>query len=336
MSFEKRTTPSTQRDSDEYDLLPGNFKRSLSVGEKMKTPSKIEGFIQILSSEDEKPQLLFDNQEKELALDFFKYNNYYNFSIFPKLLPESNANYSFSDTIFLYTIDEFLRKEINYFTSRIEKLIKTSLAYNLSHMYSGDDFVKAECYLDPNLYTSEERYEEILINFSETLKESKEPFIKHHYQKRNGCIPIWVLIEELTFGQVDTFISCLNADYKNDWADIVFGRDNRKFIYSWIPVCRYLRNISAHHGRFYGKTFIVLPKLKKEDMKANNIKQNSKNTLFVALLVLKSMLSFQTVQVIQEWNSFINELDKLLNDKPKVIDYNIIGFSDNWKNSLLI
>lgn len=125
---------------------------------------------------------------------------YYNFSIFPKLLPCQGDKYSYTDALRIYQIDEFLRREIHYFTSRIEKWIKTSVAYHLSHIYESTEYAKAECYLDPALYNSRKTYLETMESFAGALHKSKEPFIEHHFKQRNGCIPIWVLVEELTFG----------------------------------------------------------------------------------------------------------------------------------------
>ena len=129
------------------------------------------------------------------------------------------------------------------------------------------------------------------------------------------------MVEELTFGQVDTFLSVLNTDYRNEWSDRVFGRENRKFVLSWISVSRYLRNISAHHSRFYGKKYIVLPRLKKEDMKQYGVTNGDKNTLFVALLVLKSLLSFHSLQVQSEWNLFMDNLEEIFEDKSPNLLY---------------
>jgi abortive infection bacteriophage resistance protein len=321
---------------EEHHTLPKGFKRSREVGERMKEPSTVESFIKILSEEDEGHNLSFTGEEERTAQEFFRYNNYYNFSIFPKLLPPKEEQYTFTDAFRLYQIDEFLRREIYYFTSQIEKWVKTSVAYHLSHMYESSEYAKAECYLDPILYNSHRTYLETLENFAETLHKSKEPFIEHHFKQRNGCMPIWVLVEELTFGQIDTFLSVLNTEYRNEWSDKVFGRENRKFILSWISVSRYLRNIAAHHGRFYGKKYIVLPKLKKEDMKCYGITNQEKNTLFVVLLILKSLLSFHTLQVKHEWNLFIDNLEEILNDNQSILDYPLNGLSENWKSGLII
>ena len=65
----------------------------------MKEPSTLENFITILSGEDEGHNLSFTEEERQIAQEFFQYNNYYNFSIFPKLLPCQRDKYSYTDAL---------------------------------------------------------------------------------------------------------------------------------------------------------------------------------------------------------------------------------------------
>lgn len=313
-----------------------SLKKSKDVGEIMKSPSTDEKFIEILESDEGEYKLFFSESDKEKALEFLKYNNYYNFVIFPKLLLKSRKN-SFNDALALFYIDDFIRKEVSYFSSKIEQWIKTSLAYSLSHQYESTEYAKAECYLDPNLYTSSRVCREILVHFEETINNSREEFIIHHHKNRNGCIPIWVLVEELTFGQIDYFISGLNSEYKTQWAKDTVGKEFQTFLVSWVSVVRHLRNIAAHHGRFYARKYTVLPKLTKEDQREYKIKKNEdKNTMFVNLLILKNLVSFHPNETIIEWNNFIETLDNKVEENLEIIDMKKLGFFEKWDIALKI
>lgn len=256
--------------------------------------------------------------------------------IFPKLLLKSRKN-SFNDALVLFYIDDFIRKEVYYFASKIEQWIKSSLAYSLSHQYESTEYVKAECYLDPKLYTSPKMHRKILVHFEDTINKSGEEFIIHHHQNRKGCIPIWVLVEELTFGQIDYFISGLNSVYKTEWTKETVGKEFQSFLVSWISVVRHLRNIAAHHGRFYARKYTVFPKLTKEDEREYNIKSNEdKNTMFVSLLILRNLISFHPKKTIIEWNKFIEILNNKLNENLEIVDMNKLGFFENWDMALKI
>ena len=71
-------------------------------------------------------------------------------------------------------------------------------------------------------------------------------------------------------------------------------------------------------------------------MKQYGVTNGDKNTLFVALLVLKSLLSFHSLQVQSEWNLFMDNLEEILNDNTEIINYPLNGLRENWKNALVI
>ena len=71
-------------------------------------------------------------------------------------------------------------------------------------------------------------------------------------------------------------------------------------------------------------------------MKQYGVTNGDKNTLFVALLVLKSLLSFHSLQVQSEWNLFMDNLGEIFNDNTEIINYPLNGLRENWKNALVI
>lgn len=71
-------------------------------------------------------------------------------------------------------------------------------------------------------------------------------------------------------------------------------------------------------------------------MKHYDVSNEDKNTLFVALLVLKSLLSFHSLQVNSEWNLFMDNLEEILNGNTEIINYPLNGLKENWKSALVI
>lgn len=312
------------------------FKKSIDVDEAMKEPKEGQEFIDILQKEDYGHMVLFSSAEKQQALNFFKYTNYYRFSVFPRLVVEDNKR-TFSNVLYLYNVDKYIRKQLSHFSGILEEWIKTSLANVISNNYNSDEYQQTEFYLDLNIYGKEEQGKEILASFAETVTRSKEVYIKYHHREKNGCIPVWVLIEELTFGQIDTFISQLKPEYKNMWIDKVFGKQYRKFVVSWVGVARYIRNMTAHHARFYSKRFVVFPSLPKEDLKKYSIKNSQKDNLFVMLFTEKKLFSFLPDRAIQdEWNLFIDDLSELVDDSDDLFNCEENGFKEDWRTALKI
>lgn len=312
------------------------FKKSIDVDEAMKEPKEGQEFIDILQKEDYGHMVLFSSAEKQQALNFFKYTNYYRFSVFPRLVVEDNKR-TFSNVLYLYNVDKYIRKQLSHFSGILEEWIKTSLANVISNNYNSYEYQQAEFYLDLNIYGKEEQGKEILASFAETVTRSKEVYIKYHHREKNGCIPVWVLIEELTFGQIDTFISQLKPEYKNMWIDKVFGKQYRKFVVSWVGVARYIRNMTAHHARFYSKRFVVFPSLPKEDLKKYSIKNSQKDNLFVMLFTEKKLFSFLPDRAIQdEWNLFIDDLSELVDHSDDLFNCEENGFKEDWRTALKI
>lgn len=312
------------------------FKKSIDVDEAMKEPKEGQEFIDILQKEDYGHMVLFSSAEKQQALNFFKYTNYYRFSVFPRLVVEDNKR-TFSNVLYLYNVDKYIRKQLSHFSGILEEWIKTSFANVISNNYNSDEYQQAEFYLDLNIYGKEEQGKEILASFAETVTRSKEVYIKYHHREKNGCIPVWVLIEELTFGQIDTFISQLKPEYKNMWIDKVFGKQYRKFVVSWVGVARYIRNMTAHHARFYSKRFVVFPSLPKEDLKKYSIKNSQKDNLFVMLFTEKKLFSFLPDRAIQdEWNLFIDDLSELVDHSDDLFNCEENGFKEDWRTALKI
>lgn len=327
-NYVKKTTKSKEVD---YTY----FKKCADVGEKMKDPKAGYEFIDILQKKDYGHKVSFTEEEKEKAFAFFQYTNYYKFSVFPRLVNDDKR--SFSNVLYLYDVDKYIRKQLSHFSAILEEWIKTSFANIVSNYYRSDDFQPAEFYLDLDIYNKEEFGKDTLSSFAETVKRSKESYIKHHHIEKHGCIPIWVLIEELTFGQVDTFISQIKPEYKNIWIDEVFDKQYRKFVISWIGVARYIRNMTAHYARFYAKRFVIFPSFPKEDLKEYSIDNKKKDNLFVMLFTEKKLFSFFPDRAIkEEWNAFIDNLSELVEDGKGLFILEDNGFAKGWQEALKI
>lgn len=311
------------------------LKRTFDVSQNMKEPKTSKDFIEILSEDSSGHKVIFTDSEKKRAEVFFSYTSYYRFSIFPRLIKEDSMR-TFSNVLEIYRIDLYLNREIHKFSQIIEIWLKTSLTQALLDEYESTHFSKGELYLDFNIYRDVKYAKEVLNSFADTINKSKAEYMVHHKRCKEGCVPIWVLMEELTFGQVETFYSHLKNTHKTAWIEQSFGLKLKKFIGSWLNTARYLRNITSHNGRLYGSRFTILPKLTNEDKKAFNIKENRKANLFIMLLTEKNLLSYHPLQkdVFKEWNTFVDELSEIIDGD--LFDLELNDFPTNWYNALHI
>lgn len=310
------------------------FKKSSDVGEVMKEPKSVPELINKLENGKSNLQK-FSDEEVRIAESFFLYNNYYKFSVFPKLLPKvAGKQYTFLESLRLYDLDNLLKRLLSPIVLQIEISMKARLASILPSIYESTEFRKAECYLDDSIYTKPRVCHEVLNSFSETIMKSKEPFIVHHHKGRHGCIPIWVITEEITFGQLDHFISSLNSSLRKKLLIEMYDKENFVFVISWISFVRHVRNITAHNSRLIGRKFVNIPKLKKEQKKLIMGKDN--NSLIVLFSIFKEVITFESDNVIGEWNQLLDIFGFALEQNEHLVDYELNGFYDGWSEDFKV
>lgn len=122
---------------------------------------------------------------------------------------------SFSDIYRLFVFDRELRELTFHYLIRIEALIRTACAYCFS-----DQHRQPDDYLRPTSYATEHEYKlfglrdyaDNLVKLTSTLQKrassSKSEFVRH-YREEYGTVPIWVLANDLTFGNIQHFFNLM-------------------------------------------------------------------------------------------------------------------------------
>lgn len=280
----------------------------------------------------------FNKSEYREACIFFKYTNYYYFSIYRKQLPRiNNRKYEFSEVMNLYNFDQWLREELSKVTGVIEIMLRSTLIRELGNNYGGE-LEKAELYLDPKIYNSPKSYKESLNMIEYRISESKSEPIKHHRNNKDYSIPLWVLVDELTFGELCRFVESLDEEYRNYWIRNAFPEKHMtKSIFSWFRVAWYMRNTCAHYSRIYGRYFTaVRPRLMKQERRLAGKKGDDNQDLFAYLLAFKHLISFNNQDERKGWNEFIDQLDKKIDTYPNLILRSKMGLPENWRVLLSI
>jgi len=323
----------------------------------IKSFMSVEQIIEELKTKEENP-LSFNEAELAFAREFFFSHNYFSFSIYRKLLPRADSKqYCFSDCINLYNFNTYIRDHLTHFIRDIELMLRATLieyvckfyevkkaaastlefkeTLNESTLFSHET---AELYLDYGVYFREEQKKideanEIMGKFISTIKDSKSDAILHYKTKDSG-IPLWVLLEEVTYGDVYYFAQALDTEFLHYWIDNAYDKGYRKFMLGWFRCINFLRNDCAHYNRLYGRYFNVsTPKLLKEATRKANISANNNNTLFAIMLTIKNTLSFH-VSALQEWDAFIDDLSAVIKQHADIVRIERMGFPENWEECL--
>lgn len=297
-----------------------------------------------------KNPLEFTAKEEEQAKELFKTVNYYYFSVYRKLLIEkkNNEKHSFSDCYDIYNFDNYLKQNISHFTRKIELLVKSSFTNSICSNYEGEYF-KADCYLDPKLYSKYANYKEAIYLLESKVSKSKSSYMKHHKKKKNYKFPLWVLIEELTFGEMTYLTELFKEEIREQWKElllqdrefesVMFKNNFESKLISWFSSSLYIRNICAHHSRLYGAFLdIRTPSFWTSDMqklKKYGLKKNNNATVFAHLLAIKNILSLQDIETIREWNEFMHDIKIKITNSPNLHE-NHLGLIADWQDFLMI
>lgn len=253
----------------EKEFLRRSPASSLEVNVSDIKPFKtIDEQITILESRG----LIID--DRELARRFLTRNNYYSlvngYKEFFLDMDKTNEDVEvfrdgtrFIDLMTLYNFDAILRFSMMHCLTIAEKALKTATVHAFCKKYRNPDD-----YLDPASYCSRKdyrgkNYTSNLIRLLSTLqgihdgRGERRPYIDH-YRKRYGYVPLWVMANALTFGNMSHFYSLQTIAVQNETCHLIcqsIGADSisaRKLgtIYSTLTT---FRNTCAHGGRLFCK-----------------------------------------------------------------------------------
>lgn len=173
----------------------------------------------------------------------------------------------------LFLFDRDLRQALFSHLAPVEATMKTSVIYAFCNRYREQDsylerknYVSARDMLVPRSYkgNKEKDHKKNLTRLMKVFKDRLEsnnprPFVRH-YRKTYGGVPLWVLANDLTFGNMSHFYQLQNRSVQNDTCRLVaktIGLDERISPLRMLRAFKVLvgyRNICAHDDRLYCAT----------------------------------------------------------------------------------
>lgn len=289
---------------------------------KLKEAKSIEELLNIWKSKN----LIISDPDK--ALDIIKKHNYYRLSGYAKYFYISKEQRDFKDgTTFddmynLYLFDCELRSLIFKLTEEIELNFRSYIASYIATNFGSLGYLNSDNFFNINRH---EKFCEIVKEKIELYKD--KPFIAWHIENYNSNIPIWVLVEILSFSNLSKFYS----NFKNEHQKNIIRKNyaskavtkNYISVRYWIHSICDVRNICAHSEKLFNLNSISLemPKEYREFKEKNN-------NLFAILLILKELILDQS-----KWNNFIQDLEHII-VKYNFNMFSLLGFNNDWKNKL--
>lgn len=163
----------------------------------------------------------------------------------------------------MYSMDDQLRECTRSVLLDAERTMKNATTYAFCYSHR-----ELESYLDPASYCSkkeyrpQKRYTTNLIKLLNTLQRNRDnsqnkEYIKH-YISSHGCVPLWVLQNTLTFGNMSAFFdlqkpkiqnaACRNVERISELKTHSLGIKDMRLAYR---VLSSFRNICSHEERLY-------------------------------------------------------------------------------------
>lgn len=177
---------------------------------------------------------------------------------------------SFDDIFALFTFDRSLRALTFRNLIKAEATARTAIAYTFASAHRGQD-----AYLLQESYCSEQEcleynrsnnsYADELSGLTSILKRTRDKsdsdFISH-YRNAHGSVPIWVLCNALTFGNIQHFFNLMKPNEKASVCKMIAestGRKGSKLLGYFdvdearvsLEVLVKFRNLCAHDERLY-------------------------------------------------------------------------------------
>lgn len=243
----------------------------------------------------------------------------------------------FEDIVELYYFDEILRQLFLRYIIKVENELKSQVSYYFTEKYgeSQNEYLNSVNYN----YIGKKNQRDIdkLIKILDGhVKESTDYNYINHAKRKHGNVPLWVLTNALTFGNISKMYMLLQQDIQIKISKNYPCINERQMI-SILTVMVKFRNVCAHGERLFTyKTNDSIPDLpihkKMNIVRKGTQYVNGKNDLFSVVIALMYLLN-------DEWfEEFIKELktliDKYLSKHDSIEEqelYEKMGFPPNWK-----
>lgn len=242
-------------------------------------------------------------------------------------------NTKFSDVLSLYQFDTALSHLVFSMLSAIEvalrvRLIESLLTYN-------DPLILN----DPIVFDDKKIYWQNAGVIASEIACSNDVFIKHNFANHGGQIPLWAVVEVMSFGTLSKTIKNLETGtgtayssmaefYKYKTPNGNMAKPNKRMLSSWVHSVSILRNMCAHNSRIYNRTINTAPEL----IALDRINPQPHYTgLYQIALAMKYLRPTD-----KSWTDFVADFKKLLMRYHAVVDLKRMNFPADWETHFAI
>lgn len=244
---------------------------------------------------------------------------------------------TFDEIYFLFKFDKHLRSLFFRYTLEVETNIKSLIAYVFSQKYGHDNYLLYTNF-DTQKRNAYKNISQLIADIQHAISSrSSDPCISH-YLTNYGYVPLWVLNNILTFGNISKFYSMMKQPDRQ-YVSKVFRITDEQLESSLFYLSK-IRNLCAHGNRLYCfRSKAPLIDTKYHD--ALNIPKNKneyaygKRDMFATMIILKFLLPKNEYKtLLKQVNKYIHDLCTHINVITEQDILNSLGFPTDWKTSL--
>lgn len=243
---------------------------------------------------------------------------------------------TFDNIVALYKFDENLRELFLRYLLQIERHIRSLISNHFTEKYGESQ----THYLNKSNYdnTAKNRADiNLLVKMLNSLANCNQdyPYINHQRNKY-GNVPLWVLVNCLTFGSLSKFYILLTPDLRSKISKN-FDNVNEKQLHQYLTVLTKFRNVCAHNERLYSyHTKDTIPDtalhLKLGILKKGTEYKSGKRDLFALVIAFRYLLPNDAFKKFKKSLTLI--IKHYLRISPFLTESELIkmiGFPENWK-----
>ena len=244
---------------------------------------------------------------------------------------------TFEDIVALYEFDEKLRALVFKYLCHFEQKMRSLISYYFCDTYSE----KQEDYLDITHYNDTQNNKQSILRLIAILEREAKKNSDHVYvvyqRKKYGNVPLWVIINTLTFGQISKMYSLLTISMKAK-ISMHFRYVNEKELIQYMKVLTLYRNVCAHNERLFSyKSRFDIPNT--EIHKKMKLPQKGtqytcgKNDLFSVVITFRMLLSTEDFsQFKKSFNLIIKQYIKNTENISQKTFLQTMGLPENWNH----
>lgn len=258
---------------------------------------------------------------------------------------------TFEQIYSLYLFDSNMRNILMKNLLAVETTVKTKTAYYFSEAYRSEF-----AYLNINNFDASHARDVTklisklsnVINNNTSNNNSSNGQI-NHYINNHKNVPLWVLSQKMTFGEIKHFIYCMKTGLKNKFCEEILQDYNRAYkhrihispavisdIMLMLDLLNDFRNVCAHGERLYNFVFKQgknIPGITSHFYSPQNISFASKlfDCVLISGLFTPKKEYYTLLKLISRE---INSLEKILTQNQFNVVLMNMGFPKDWKEKL--